>query len=235
MKKDLIDTIMEKDYHALTASEREELKSFCNSEDEYNQMKEVFIGVEGMSWEHPKPKAETKQRLDELFDNTYPKAAPVWYSSVLTVVVPKDKPVHRQPLAQIAAIALLVLLTVPFWNSEVQINDKPVQMAQADVVDQEAAASSETAVPVKDKPVAEAENETAVNVRVAEDFPATPQPEPGGRVASASAAGSGAIAENRFNSLAEAAADEHPDGVFVAVSQPASEEPEMLDLLTATF
>ena len=38
-----------------------------------------------------------------------------------------------------------------------------------------------------------------------------------------------------FGAAASAPGAGHPDGVFVAVSQPASDEPEMFDLLTATF
>ena len=222
MKKDLIDTIMEKEFHALTDVEREEMASYCTTEEEYNQMKEVFVGMEQMTWDHPQPKAETKQRLDDLFDSTYPKAAPVWYSSALALVVPKEKPVYRQPLVQIAAIAIIALLLVPFWNSNSDMVDPiqaPQELAQAETpkVDKAPEVVPEPVnVIEQDDPIFKADggsdaNDPTILLASAEPVAADP------------AAGS------------SGAGGTHPDGVFIAVSQPASESPEMFDLLTATF
>lgn len=223
MKRDLIDTIMEKKFHELTDVEREELKSYCADEDEYNQMKEVFVGMESMSWEHPQPAIETKQRLDDLFDSTYPKVAPVWYNSVLTVVVPKGKPIHRQPLAQIAAIALIALLLIPFWNSNSEVvQPKPADQQMAQVEEKERGAESQE---VQAEPVIEeAENES-----ILEEVPVDIVSEPTVLVASA------ATVSTDPALVASAPNSNHPDGVFIAVSQPANETPEMFDLLTATF
>ena len=222
MKKDLIDTIMEKEFHVLTELEREELSTYCTSEDEYNQMKEVFLGMEQMTRENLKPKAETKQRLDELFDATYPKAAPIWYSSVLAVVVPKGKPLYRQPLAQIAAIALLALLLVPFWSSDSQIENPESTQQVAQLEQLETRQKSQN---LKAEPVADTNEDPIILKRETE----TKRSEEPILVASAAPA-PGASATG-----ASASASNHPDGVFVAVSQPASEAPEMFDLLTATF
>lgn len=227
MKKDLIDTIMEKEFHALTDSERSELASFCSSEEEFNQMKDVFIGVEQMVVDTPKPKAETKQRLDDLFDATYPKAAPLWYSSVLAVVVRQGKPVHRQPLLQIAAIALIVLMIVPFWNSNAELGETQDQIAEA---------KESVNVPYADTnnskaPVAE--------VKGFEPKESEPKKSEAPKVQSASEptlmVATDAINPRQELRDAVSPGSNHPDGVFVAVSQPASENPEMFDLLTATF
>jgi len=43
MKKDLIDTIMEKEFIEMSNAERKELEEFCTTESEYIQMKEVFV------------------------------------------------------------------------------------------------------------------------------------------------------------------------------------------------
>jgi len=67
MKKDLIDTIMEKEFIELSNAERKELEEFCTTESEYIQMKEVFISVEAMPLDNPTPRKETKEKLDELF------------------------------------------------------------------------------------------------------------------------------------------------------------------------
>lgn len=228
MKKDLIDTIMEKDFHALTDVERKELAAFCSSEDEYNQMKDVFIGVEQMKVAPLQPKAETKQRLDDLFDSTYPKVAPIWYSSMFAVVVPKGKPVHRQPLAQIAAIALLCLLLVPFWDTNSTIVDKPIQVAEASPVEVNTSPNND----VTESPVVEVSDVEPVKVET-KGVQSAAAP-----VLIASAA---EPIPSDFNGIIDLASSpgttgsNHPDGVFVAVSQPASENPEMFDLLTATF
>ncbi|PWL29590.1 MAG: hypothetical protein DCO96_07470 [Fluviicola sp. XM-24bin1] len=223
MKKDLIDIIMEKEFHALSQAEREELASYCSNEDEYNQMRDVFIGVEQMTWDHPQPKAETKQRLDDLFDSTYPKAAPVWYNSVLAVVVPNEKPLHRQPLAQIAAVALIAFLTIPFFGSDSEITEKPAASQQLAQVEKPATTPSSD---VKADPENEVKNEEPIveedPITRSNDVPvlvASAEPMPGAPSVGATSAGSSG----------------HPDGVFIAVSQPASEAPEMFDLLTATF
>jgi hypothetical protein len=228
MKKDLIDTIMEKDFNALTEIEREELQAYCASEDEYNQMKDVFLGMEQMSWERPKPKAETKQRLDDLFDATYPKAAPVWYNSALALVVAKDKPIYRQPLAQIAAIALLALLLVPFWNTGTTVEKSAAapQIAQAEPVEK-----SQESRDVKSESTADFKEDKA---DIKKDVDTRPNDAPV-MVASSKPSDVSVATPSVASGAGATAMDDHPDGVFVAESLPASDAPEVLDLLTATF
>jgi hypothetical protein len=239
MEKDLVDIVMEKKYIELSEQERKSLSEYCNSEAEYDQMREVFLGVEMLKVAPPTPKAETKKSLDDLFDQTYPRVAPVWYMSVLTAVVPKDKPVYRQPLLQIAAVGLLLLLVYPLFNYKV---DEPVQMA-------------EVSVPKEDKVVPALEKENEVKEEESKEFRF------GGMV---SPVVEGENEEELRSAMAEveelettvpastgfafsAPGSTHPDGVFIgnasaaseeidlALSQPASEEPELFDLLTAAF
>ena len=256
MKKDLIDTIMEKEYNELSAAERAELQEFCSSESEYTQMKEVFASVEAMKFETPQPRKETKERLDNLFAETYPKAAPIWYSSVGAAILPKDKPLHRQPLMQIAAVGLLLVLIYPLWNARLSESPKPNQSAS---VEQKATSESEPksksttaeAEPVKD----ETSNEDALtqdlvasNLSSESRADVVPPAEPGGLFGDASPATSATVSAgttstfaftnasvNDMTTFAGSPVAEHPDGVFVAVSQPASDDPELFDLLTTTF
>lgn len=217
MKKDLIDTIMEKEFHELSADERAEIQSFCATEEEFNQARDVFTRVEAMAFETPTPKVETKERLDDLFHQSYPKVAPIWYMSVAAVVVPKNKVFYRQPLLQVAAIGLLFLLIYPVWTSEVVSNDAPQQqVAQAEIPEKD------TPIEVKeirnDAPAPVAET-PVVDEKVERTQLATVDSEPVMQDLTAATPGS----------------TEHPDGVYVSYSQPASQEPEMLDLLTTTF
>lgn len=227
MKKDLIDTIMEKEFHALSNAEREELASYCSSEEEYNQMREVFLSMDKMTWEHPKPKAETKQRLDELFDSTYPAAAPVWYNSVLSVILPKEKPMYRQPLAQIAAIALIVLLIVPFWNSKSELVT-PSHSEQVAQVEAKPTGNNQT----NKTPVAEVKNNSNDDKETKTKGQAEPETKTR-KIPVLMAAAEPMQEESPARGSSSVVS--HPDGVFIAVSQPASESPEMFDLLTATF
>lgn len=134
MERDIFDIIAEKEFHELTAGERAELSELCTTEDEYNNMKMVLAQVHDMQPETPAD--ATKESLDNLFaQQSYPKAAPIWYNSVLTVLIPKEKKWHQQPLVRIAAILLLVLAVVPFFNTNQLEN--PVQVAQNDVPHEE--------------------------------------------------------------------------------------------------
>lgn len=220
MKKDLIDTIMEKEFVELTATERSELKEFCASEDEFNQMKEVFVGVESMQFTEAKPRVETKRRLDDLFDQTYPKVAPVWYMSAFAVIAPKGKSLHRQPLMQIAAIGLLFLMLYPFWTTNVQVptEDSP-QVALNEAPSKQPEVNSNVSSDYKAPSVVQdvaLVAEKAEAVVISEDVTATV-------VVASSTPG------------VDVANEPHPDGVFVAYSLPASETPELFDLLTTTF
>jgi len=230
MEKDLVDIVMEKSYIELSASEKAELSEFCSSESEFNQLKDVFLGVEMMQFESFTPKKETKDGLDSLFDDVHPKVAPIWYMSILTTVVPKEKAVHRQPLVQIAVVGLLFFLAFPFFQSEV-VESAP-QMAR---------------VEQKESVVIERENPTPAKADVElntvnEDVPivANVTTEP---TVSRSVIGP-SVSEPLMSAAAGASNEEmldpnHTDLNFesadLALSQPASAEPEMLDLLTATF
>ncbi|NRA11632.1 MAG: hypothetical protein HRT57_06735, partial [Crocinitomicaceae bacterium] len=201
MEKDLVDIIMEKSYIELSANEKAELGEYCSSESEYNQMKDVFHGVEMMQVEIPTPRKETKESLDSLFDSSFPKAAPVWYMSALAVIVPKEKAVHRQPLLQIAAIGLLAFLAYPFFNSDV-VGEVP-QFAQAEYAEPEVTDTKTTFVaePIKPAEVVDVKPSKPILVAVVSPQPVGPPSNP-----------------------------VHPDGIWDAstemgFSQPASESP----------
>ena len=142
MERDLVDIVKEKQYIELTADERAELAAYCESEDQYNQLKHVFVSVDSMAFKSPKPAPETKERLDSLFAQNYPKASPVWYNSALALVVPKGKPFYRQPLVQLAAVGLIALITVPFlMNNQMSTESSENQMAalETELVEEETA------------------------------------------------------------------------------------------------
>lgn len=236
MKKDIIDIIEEKEFIELSSAERTELIDFCTTEEEYNQLKNVLSNVSGVKRVNPSPREETKESLDRLFDESFPRTVPMWQNTVLTVIIPRNKPLYMQPLLHVAAVALLLILVVPMFQNE--IINKKTSIAKIDVTD-----SKQVEKPMEQDqkeltPYTETnpmpisvENETTTVTgldRDEKDFSGLTIPED-----DFSAAGSG---------FSETSVSDHPDGVFsartdekVAFSQPASESSDLLDLLTATF
>ncbi len=251
MEKDLVNIISEKSFLELTAKEREEIREYITNEDEYNQMKEVFLMMETIDIPKEQPKAETKERLDALFDQTYPRATPVWYMSILGAVVPKDKPFIQQPLLKVAALVVLMFLIYPFLQSDQLGVESKEQLARTEVPTDQNEQATELPLKVQEFMAESNEQEDDVNDRFAETPVIQPlqeersleMPIPVEEIELANellsepaTAGSTIV----FSSTAETGFD-HPDGVFdETISVPsksvsADRNPAVLDLLTATF
>lgn len=248
MEKELVDIIEDKKFIELTSSERESLKEWCSTEEEFDQLKMVFLGVEQMKTAQAmKPRAETKDSLDAIFAQKHSKISPVfWYNTVFTVLYPTDKPIQRRPLMQIAAIGLLFLLVYPFVSNNKLIETTP-QLAKVEepaVKEELKEISSE-----KDKTIVKNLEEnitvqpvTRLQESTIEMSPGTEgltisSPEPA--VASASYSWTTDSRVDATSSLTRAVSD-HPDGIFIgsstnSFSQAASSQPAVFDLLTATF
>jgi len=230
MEKDIIDIVVEKEFIQLTSDERKELAELCSTEVEFNHLKHVLVKVDEMALEENSPKAETKKSLDSLFDQTYPKASPVWYNTALSVVIPKEKPVYRQPLLQVAAVALLIFLAIPFFQSDLTQAD--TKIAKVDEVSVPSTESND--LKVVDEAIEENESiESRASTILEEEAPEVTM-EPAPAMFDMSIASSGAPVVSPTSS--------HPDGIFIgsreeelSLSQPANETLELLDLLTATF
>ena len=250
MEKDIINSIIEKEFIELTADERAELFEYCASEEEYMQLKNMFTRIENMDFENPAPRAETKRDLDLLFDQSYPKANQIWYSSLLSVVIPREKPVYRQPLLQIAAVALLIFLAVPLFNSK--ITDSKTQVAKVEQsAEEKTTTDKNSAFKDKNEQVVVEESEDQADLESSESNLERRTANP--------ISGSNPLDETRFFSASRLDAmpdlgaagitfdgtvsiSDHPDGVFmggtdgkIAFSQPASETSDLMDLLTTAF
>lgn len=242
MGKDIIDIIKEKEYHQLTSVERDEVKEFCTNEEEYEQMKSVFLSVDSLSEEGIKPSEKTKERLDELFIATYPKAAPLWYNSVLAVVVPKDKPIYRQPLFQLAAACMLLFLV--FYIPNVDLSQPSTKMAQNEQIDEEPMFTESPTVvdDPKEEDAKLSESQEMMNEQqaiMAESETRTISVFDQSEMTSSNDELAGSFSTGVSS---PAPASVHPDGVFVGYmngdngeSMSAAESMDLLDLLTATF
>lgn len=255
MAKDIVDIVIEKEYIQLTAQERADLAELCANEDEFNQMKDVLTKVGSMEFNDVAPSLDTKSRLDDLFHETYPKTAPVWYMSVLTVVVPSDKPFIRQPLLKVAAIALLFIMAYPLITQEVVVNHKD-QLAELETPKQTDEANKgeviTTEEPTSNETIVEELNEQET---VAQDVLVGPF--------TWESTGDTRLSDFEFSSMPVSIIDDeltfvtdgtvatatgaaapgvnHPDGIFGGIAEidsrsiSAAEMPDVLDLLTSTF
>ncbi len=248
MERDVMDIIKEKEFIELTPNERAELREMCSTEDEFNQMKNLFVGMEAISWSNPTPRAGTKASLDALFQQKHPKAAPIWYNSTLALIVPREKPFYRQPLIQAAAVGLLFLVAYPFVNST-SMDSKTNQVAQID----EKKVEPKQGASQKSKQAAEPNQQTQSNLQRNETIGLSDEETTTRAISSGSASDATLTAKSprTFDVIAAAPSpvigsvptrpgSTHPDGIFnedraQLYSAPASRQPAVFDLLTSTF
>lgn len=245
MEKDLIDIVVEKEFIELSPSEREEIMELCANEDEFNQMKNVLASMESMDFNVVQPAVDVKSKLDDLFHETYPKASPVWYMSVLAVVVPTEKPFLRQPLLKVAAIALLFLTVYPMLTQDITKSD--VQMAE---VKKEQQVENGKVIPSEKTVITEtvetsnsndnSHEEPLVHQPMASILPGSSRPSDIEDILLEDEVNTGNPA-TAFTVGGAAPGVDHPDGIFASAaiiesrSISAAEMPDVLDLLTSTF
>ena len=249
MEKDIIEIIKDKSFYELDSSEKNELMEYCSNEDEFNQLKQAFIAVEAASFSAVLPQAKTKERLDDLFVQKYPQAAPLWYNSILAVVIPKEKPIYKQPLMQIAAVVALLFLTVPFFNVSLKndrnlVAENKIEQTEKELVVKDDSNKQESST----VSLAEEKSEDYLEVEVLPVQQKLPAESPTGWLE---------VSEDVIETEAILLADDlaptastiettfnHPDGVFMDATEATSTEvlsisvadsEDLMDLLVATF
>ena len=242
MEKELVDLIAEKNFDQLNATEREALGEWCASEEEFQQMKDLFFGLEVLKNENRMtPKQETKNSLDDIFAATHSEPKTILcYNSVWMTVYPKEKAVFRRPLIQMAAaVVLLVLISPLFFQTAIETGK--VQSAKNEIKqDEEPKIENEvvkqTDVKVESTTVSNTaisqDDDKEVLVAQVEDLPSSEMVD----VLKREVVEFTSVAP----SVAAGAVFDHPDGIFkeektIAFSQAAKDQPGFLDLLTATF
>ncbi len=125
MEKDTVEYIKNKSFFELSPKEKEGMKDLFTTEEEFNEIKALFIQMDGLSAESFKPSENVKESLDDVFVHQY---AATQSRSFLALIVSKNKPIYRQPLVQLAAMALLLLLVVPVFNSP--LVEETIQVAE---------------------------------------------------------------------------------------------------------
>lgn len=244
MERDYLDIIKEKEFIELNSDEKAEVLEICATEDEFNAMKSMLLQIDTVAAEPILPKEETKKSLDDLFAQTYPKVTPVWYNSVFAVIVPKEKPIYRQPLVQIAAAFLIFWMVFPFFNEplkpeakqlakvEVKGAEQPVEEVKEEEI--ESNNQQDELIPnVEQNQIQDETITTSENVMTRSIATNTPAP---------LAESESDVVAFSMDEFAEAEESTHPDGIFmgaadrtVAFAQSGSETQDLLDLLTPTF
>lgn len=254
MEKEITDLFREKTFHELNELEREQLAELCESEEEFEQMRNLFAGIEAIKAEEFKPKAETKASLDALFAAQAQKRPVIWYNSLLIALYPQDKPIQRRPLIQIAAALVVVLLAIPFLNKEklVQESTPIAKVEKKEAVKTNDESSTKSAVTENGSgtksPIQSFEQQnftqpesqsgatiekedqqmltTISDISLAESRPEDLEV----AMAAPSAKSETVTVAKDFN---------HPDGVFsgtvISYSKSVKQQPAVLDLLTAAF
>jgi hypothetical protein len=262
MENELVEIVRFKRYIELSPREKDDLKEWCNSEEEFDQLKDVMQATAALSMsEKVFPKKETKASLDQLFSQKQGEKKPVfWYNSILTVIFPTEKKWIYRPVFQFAAVCLLVVLLYPFFASK-EIVEETSQVATTD---------NGTSIKQTETPKSTNEKEKALNVSTSTENQQTANSENPGVVAQqrlvatnyADQTGSAQIQEeiafsdgaqsgieravstmefSPFSGGSGVSRDTYQDEKFdenrvhTNRSQSAAKQPGLFDLLTATF
>ncbi len=115
MDKEIENIIKSKRFIELNDRERKLIQKWAGSEDEFNQMKSVFLATAVFKKEQVKDLNPTiKQRLDVRFKEKYNKQRLVWYNKLWLFLWPEDANIIKKPLLQLAAVGAIVLMAAPF-------------------------------------------------------------------------------------------------------------------------
>lgn len=113
--------LTKRSFEELSKDERNEMNEWCNSEEEFQGLKSLFSVVES-SRSSINENANTKKRLDELFESKYNSSNGFDWRSFL---FPSGMLFFRQPAFQLAFGIVLVISASLFF-----VNQSPVQFAQ---------------------------------------------------------------------------------------------------------
>jgi hypothetical protein len=124
MEKKIQDIIENNTFDQLSEQALLELKDWCTTRDEFNQLKQLFETLSTLQQKSElEPKKQTKESLDALFMKKHSMGKSASLSnSILRTIYPIDKEFYKRPLVQLAALIVLVLLVVPFLNAPEKIS-----------------------------------------------------------------------------------------------------------------
>jgi hypothetical protein len=131
MEKKIQDIIENNTFDQLSEQSLLELKDWCTTKDEFNQLKHLFETLSTIQQKEAlAPKKQTKESLDALFMKKHSMGKSASLSnSILRTIYPIDKEFYKRPLVQLAALIVIVLLVVPFMNAPDKLISRQNQVA----------------------------------------------------------------------------------------------------------
>ncbi len=131
MEKKIQDIIENNTFDQLSEQRLLELKDWCTTRDEFNQLKHLFETLSTIQQKEAlAPKKQTKESLDALFMKKHSMGKSASLSnSILRTIYPIDKEFYKRPLVQLAALVVIVLLVVPFLNAPEKITSNLTKIA----------------------------------------------------------------------------------------------------------
>jgi len=124
-KMDVEFYLLNRDYNELTIDELAIVKEHVESEQEFNEMKAVAMGVGNIFKEEKElaPNPAIKVALLKEFDKQQPAGA-YWLNGIFTSLFPKEKKLFQKPGMQLIGLAASVLLIVTIaFNGNTDINN----------------------------------------------------------------------------------------------------------------
>src|SRR5690554_251837 len=117
--EDLIkNIILNKSYFELTSSEQKSIQEWASNEEEFDALKAVLMATQSMADQSKvKPSSSVKQRLDDRFAAKHAGQNVTLWSKFLHFFFPKNIQFFKKPAFQLAMVALIVILLIPFlWQ-----------------------------------------------------------------------------------------------------------------------
>lgn len=114
MDDKILEILNKKSFSELSEAEKHEFWELFSTEDEFEALKQFYGNFEGYKKsQNHSTHYMTKGSLDELFISEYPK------QGIFKRLFPSDKPLYLNPIVQIAAVVLVVLLVYNLKEDEI--------------------------------------------------------------------------------------------------------------------
>ena len=139
-KMDVEFYLLNRDYNELTIDELAIVKEHVESEQEFNEMKAVAMGVGNIFKEEKElaPNPAIKVALLKEFDKQQPAGA-YWLNGIFTSLFPKEKKLFQKPGMQLIGLAASVLLIVTIaFNGNTDINNSTLAQNESVKTEEEA-------------------------------------------------------------------------------------------------
>jgi len=115
MEEQYIHIIKQKNFEELSSKERSEMSDWFSSEDEFNDLKHLFIGVDSYKSTVENEKNGRKKELDALFVNVYSNKPSFDWKGFF---FPTIKPFFKQPGFQLGfGIVITLIVSIVFVNN----------------------------------------------------------------------------------------------------------------------